>query len=71
MKILGVYVTLLLFDFEDLVEVERVFARGSPRVRMLHLIRWILEVGFLSRGGLVRAKEMWVRVLGFLLHLWS
>lgn len=71
MKISGFGDTLLLFYFEDLVEAERVFARGLRRVkeRMLHLVRWTPKVGCLGKGG--HAEEMWVRVLGFLLHLWS
>ena len=36
---------------------------------MLHLVRWTPKAGCLGKGG--RAKEMWVRVLGFPLHLWS
>ena len=46
-------------------------ARGSQRVkeRVLHPARWTPEAGCLGKGG--RAKEMRVRVLGFLLHLWS
>ena len=37
--------------------------------KVLHLVRWTSETGRLGKGG--RAKEMWVRVLGFSLHLWS
>lgn len=36
---------------------------------MPHLARKTLEAGCLGKGG--HAKEMWVRVLGFPLHLWS
>ena len=55
----------------SLAEAKRVLARGSQRVkeRVLHPARWTPEVGCLGKGG--RAKEMRVRVLGFLLHLWS
>ena len=71
MKISGFGGPLLLFDFEILAEAERVLARGFQRVkeRVLRLARWTPSVGCLGKGGC--AKEMWVRVLGFPLHLWS
>ena len=37
--------------------------------RVLHLVRWTPEAGYLGKGG--HAKEMLVRVLSFPLHLWS
>ncbi|RVW92692.1 Ubiquitin carboxyl-terminal hydrolase 25 [Vitis vinifera] len=57
LKISGFGDTLLLFYFEDLVEAERVFARGLRRVkeRMLHLVRWTPKVGCL-----VIVKLLWV-----------
>ena len=62
---------LLLFEFEDLVEAERAFTKGSRRVKenLLHLVKRMPEVGCLLKGGLI--KKMWVRVLGLPLHLWS
>ncbi|RVW23733.1 hypothetical protein CK203_100814 [Vitis vinifera] len=46
-------------------------ARGSRRLKdkVLHLVKWTLEVGRLLKGGF--AKEVWVRVLGLPLYLWS
>ena len=71
MKISGFRGALLLFDFEDCSEAERVLVRGARRFKenFLYLIRWHLEVGCLCKGG--SAKELWVRVLGFLLHVWG
>ncbi|RVW92429.1 hypothetical protein CK203_042702 [Vitis vinifera] len=62
---------LLLFEFEDKSKAERVLVRGSRRIKdnLLHLARWTLEAGCLLKSGVV--KEVWVRVLGLPLHLWS
>lgn len=49
---------LLLFDFDDSFEVEKVLARGGGRLKekFLHLIRWHPEVWRLLNGGF--AKEL-------------
>lgn len=61
----------LLFDFKDCMEAERVFARGSRRLkeRILQPARWKPEIGCVVKKG--SYKEAWVRVLGLPLHLWS
>ena len=48
-----------------------VLIRGSRRLmdKVLHLVRWTPKVGCLLKGGFT--KEVWVRVLGLPLHLWS
>ena len=62
---------LLLFDFDESFEVERVLVRGARRFKenFLHLERRHFEVGCLRKGGSL--KELWVRVLGLPLHLWG
>ena len=62
---------LLLLDFELSLEAKRVVSRGSRRCldKVLHLVRWTPKVGCLLEGG--SPKEVWVRVLGLPLHLWS
>lgn len=63
----------MLFEFEDLSKAEKVFARGSRRIKenLLQLVRWTTEVGCLLKraGGGGAVKELWVRVLGLPLHL--
>ena len=63
--------SLILFEFEDRMEVERVLARGSRRFkeRLLSLERWRHEIGCEVKEG--SCKEAWVRVLGLPLNLWS
>ena len=63
--------SIALFDFDESFEVDRVLVRGVRRFKenFLHLQRWHLEVGCLHKGGSL--KELWVRVLGLLLHLWG
>ena len=60
----------LLFDFEDISNIEWMLAKGSRRLeeKVLHLVKWILEVGCLLKGRLLGS---WVRVLGLPLHLWN
>lgn len=44
----------MLFEFEDLSKAEKVFARGSRRIKenLLQLVRWTTEVGcLLKRAG--------------------
>ena len=62
---------LLLFEFEDKFEAERVLARGSRKIKVnfLHLARCTPEAGCFLKSDVV--KEVWVRVLGLPLHLWS
>ena len=62
---------LLLFEFEDTYEAKRVLARGSRRFKknFLHLVRWTPEVDCLLKRGMF--KDVWVRVLGLPLHMWS
>ncbi|RVW72935.1 Phosphoglucomutase, chloroplastic [Vitis vinifera] len=59
---------LLLFDFDESSEAERLLVRGVRRFKenFLHLERWHPEVGCLHKGGSL--KELWVRVLGLPLH---
>ena len=70
-KILVLGGKLLLLDFDESFEAKRMLARGSRRLKdkVLHLVKWTLEVGCLLKGGF--AKEVWVRVLGLPLYLWS
>ena len=60
----------LLFDFEVIYDVERVFLRGVRKFkdRVLSLDWWSPEVGCYQKE--VHAKEVWVRVVGLPLHLW-
>ena len=62
---------LLLFEFELPSEVERVLARDKRSIKENFLIldRWNIEVGCLCKDSY--AKEAWVRMVGFPLHLWS
>ena len=63
--------SLTLFEFEDVLEAEKVLVRGPRRFkeRLLNLERWQHEIGCLVKEG--SYKEAWVRVLGLPLHLWS
>ena len=63
--------SLILFEFDDVLEVERVLMRGSRRFRerLISLERWHHETGCLVQEE--ANKESWVRVLGLPLHLWS
>ena len=49
--------TLMLFEFEDLSEAERVLARGSRRIKenLLNLVRWTPEVGCWLKWGQPRS----------------
>ncbi|WJZ80732.1 hypothetical protein VitviT2T_000628 [Vitis vinifera] len=62
---------LLLFEFESSWEAERVLARGARNIKenVIVLNRWNPEVGCLCKDS--SAKEVWVRVVGLPLHLWS
>ena len=61
----------LLFDFESSSEAERVLVRGLRNIKenVIILDRWNLEVGCLCKDS--SANEVWVRVIGLPLHLWS
>ena len=71
MKISAFGGALLLFDFDESSEAERVLIREARRFKenFLHLERWYPEVGCLRKEGSL--KELWVRVLGLPLHLWG
>lgn len=71
LKISKLHGALLLFEFEDSFEAERVLQRGSHRFRekLLVLQKWGPEVDGCSTGGL--AKEVWVRAVGLPLNFWS
>ena len=62
---------LVLFEFQNKWEANMVLLRGSRRFknRDFLLQRWGLEVGCTWKESL--AKEVWVRVVGLSLHLWS
>ena len=50
--------TLILFEFEDLLEAERVLARGPRRIKenLLNLVWWMPEVGcWIKKGGQPRS----------------
>ena len=61
----------LLFEFESSREAERVLVRGVRNIKenVIVLNRWNPEVGCLCKDS--SAKEVWVRVVGLPLHLWS
>ena len=61
----------MLFELENKFEADLVLLRGSGRFkeREFLLQRWGLEVGCFWNGS--HAKEVWVRVAGLPLHLWS
>lgn len=62
-KIFAFNGALLLFNFDDSFEVEKVLARSARRLKekFLHLIRWHLDVWRLLNGEGF-AKELWVRM---------
>ena len=51
-------------------DVESVLFKGTKRLqdRVLHLDRWVLEVGCFWKG--VYDKEVWVRMVWLPLHFW-
>lgn len=61
----------LFFEFEDKAEANRVLKRGFQcfKEKLPHLERWGIEVGCFQKGELT--KEVWVRIVGLLLHFWS
>lgn len=63
--------SLILFEFEDVLEAERVLMSGDRRFRkrLISLDRWHHETGCMVQEETY--KELWVRVLGLPLHLWS
>ena len=62
---------LLLFEFKSSSEAECVLARGLRNIKenVIILDRWNPEVGCHCKDS--GAKEVWVRVVGLPLHLWS
>ena len=62
---------LLLIEFENKEKADKVFLRGNRwfKESILHLDRWDPKVGCSQNGE--RAKSVWVRVVGLLLHFWS
>ena len=63
--------SLILFKFEDVVEAKRVF---HSRVKWFNGKSLLLKWWNPSMGCLMEARdvrEVWVRVLGLLLHLWG
>ncbi|RVX09331.1 hypothetical protein CK203_015357 [Vitis vinifera] len=70
-KVMKLGETFFLLEFEDEGEAGRVLNRGTRRFkdRLLHLERWNEETGCLKVGS--QTKEVWVRVVGLLLHCWS
>ncbi|WJZ84312.1 hypothetical protein VitviT2T_003921 [Vitis vinifera] len=62
---------LVLFEFQNKWEADMVLLRGSRRFkdREFLLQRWGRAVGCTWKES--HAKEMWVRVVGLPLHLWS
>ena len=62
---------IMLFEFEQAQEAERVLARGKRSIKENWLIldKWNPEVGCSFKNSI--AVETWVRVVGLPLHLWS
>ncbi|RVX19200.1 hypothetical protein CK203_008571 [Vitis vinifera] len=62
---------LLLIEFENRDEADKVLLRGSRwfKESNLHLARWDPKAGCSQNGE--RAKSVWVRVVGLPLHYWS
>ena len=62
---------LLLFEFENPSEADRVLkiGRWSLQGYLLHLERWNQDLGCVRSKDL--GKEVWVRVVGLPVHLWS
>lgn len=71
LSIVGLGRVIMLFDFEQAQEAERVLARGIRNIKenWLFLDRWNPEVGCSLKDSF--AAESWVRVVGLPLHLWS
>ena len=61
----------MLFEFENKWEVDMVLLRGSRRFKNKEFIlqRWGPEVGCTWKES--HAKEVWVRIVGLPIHLWS
>ncbi|RVW99876.1 LINE-1 reverse transcriptase-like [Vitis vinifera] len=70
-KVMKLGEPFFLLEFEDGGEAKRVLNRGTRRFKdkLLHLERWNEEAGCLQVGS--QTKEVWVRVVGLLLHCWS
>ncbi|RVW34955.1 hypothetical protein CK203_098268 [Vitis vinifera] len=62
---------IMLFEFKQAQEAERVLARGKRSIKENWLIldKWNPEVGCSFKNSI--AVETWVRVVGLPLHLWS
>ena len=62
---------LALFEFENKVEADLVLLRGSRffKEREFLLQKWGPKVGCFRNGS--HAKEVWVKVVGLPLHIWS
>ncbi|RVX05241.1 Protein OS-9-like [Vitis vinifera] len=62
---------LLLFEFGSKIEAKRALARGLRRLgeKAVKLERWSPKAGCFPKG--MHAKEVWVRIVGLPLHLWS
>ena len=61
----------ILFEFEDVVEAERVLHSGVKwfKGKCLLLDWWNPSVGCLIEDR--KSQEVWVRILGLPLHLWG
>ena len=61
----------LLLEFENPKEAEWVLNNGSKifRGKYLHLKRWSHGIG--CAENLEKVREVWVRVMGLPVHLWS
>ena len=61
----------ILIEFEKKVEADKVLLRGFQCFKdsILHLKRWDPKVG--CSQTCEQFKEVWVRVMGLLLYLWS
>lgn len=71
LRVLSMERYLVLFDFDSKEEAERVLQRGSHQYKeqLLFLKRWGPKVGCISN--MEEVKEIWVRLVGLPLHLWS
>lgn len=63
--------SLIIFDFGNVFEPERVWPMGSSlyKGRSLQLDWWRLDARCFREG--VHDGEVWVMVLGLLVHLWG
>ena len=61
----------ILFDFEKKAEADKVLLRGFQCFKdsILHLEMWDPKVG--CSQSCEQLKEVWVRVMGLSLYLWS